>query len=252
MLYIFWLLHQTTTRNQTEPYHLKLYIFWLLHQTTTLSRSSAGNIGCISFDSYIKPQHNETLTICCRVVYLLTPTSNHNLMVFFSNEILLYIFWLLHQTTTSFGLCSYRYCCISFDSYIKPQHWSWLKLWWIVVYLLTPTSNHNLNLLITLKSRLYIFWLLHQTTTIASSKPWQICCISFDSYIKPQLERATIERFLSCISFDSYIKPQQSHYLGYSQSVVYLLTPTSNHNATFICLATNKLYIFWLLHQTTT
>ena len=37
-------------------------------------------------------------------------------------------------------------------------------------------------------------------------------CISFDSYIKPQPSPSTIIPFICCISFDSYIKPQQYRY----------------------------------------
>ena len=36
-------------------------------------------LGCISFDSYIKPQLLQVLMLGTIVVYLLIPTSNHNL-----------------------------------------------------------------------------------------------------------------------------------------------------------------------------
>ena len=36
------------------------------------------DLGCISFDSYIKPQLRNLLQILGLVVYLLIPTSNHN------------------------------------------------------------------------------------------------------------------------------------------------------------------------------
>ena len=56
------------------------------------------------------------------------------------------------------------------------------------------------------------------------------CCISFESYIKPQQNKHRNQANPSCISFESYIKPQLSslniNYMG----VVYLLNPTSNHN----------------------
>ena len=39
-------------------------------------------------------------------------------------------------------------------------------------------------------------------------KCYTLCCISFDSYIKPQLTAKDYLTALSCISFDSYIKPQ--------------------------------------------
>ena len=38
----------------------------------------ASNAGCISFDSYIKPQPSHAFQRICSVVYLLIPTSNHN------------------------------------------------------------------------------------------------------------------------------------------------------------------------------
>ena len=142
-----------------------LYIFWLLHQTTTAHFVKTLPSRCISFDSYIKPQlvipGNETI----KVVYLLTPTSNHNLLA---------------------------------NTVCNP----------CVVYLLTPTSNHNLHFVLWFIYMLYIFWLLHQTTTHLSCGIVTLCCISFDSYIKPQLRISSLKKSPGCISFDSYIKPQ--------------------------------------------
>ena len=142
---------------------------------------------CISFESYIKPQpakslclmksvvyllnptsnHNTCITLLAEptVVYLLNPTSNHNRLRLFLLHDRLYIFWILHQTTT----CPYN-----------------------------PTSGHPL----------YIFWILHQTTTIWLLLIYKVSCISFESYIKPQL-----------VPFGWRLSP-----------VVYLLNPTSNHN----------------------
>ena len=208
-----------------------LYIFWLLHQTTTNDAINAENRRCISFDSYIKPQllavavdeenviylltptsnHNRYLrrSTMGQVVYLLTPTSNHNIADSMCKMVPLYIFWLLHQTTTEKSKTRMPSRCISFDSYIKPQL-RWICRYYIrVVYLLTPTSNHNTKLRTTSTALLYIFWLLHQTTTSSRSRPKQDGCISFDSYIKPQHTRANNIVRNSCISFDSYIKPQQ-------------------------------------------
>ena len=142
------------------------------------------------------------------VVYLLIPTSNHNRNIQILTQFKLYIFWFLHQTTTfsSFAICSL--CCISFDSYIKPQpiqnkgclievvylliptsnhNYCRQKLGQVrVVYLLIPTSNHNLNSYSFAHIWLYIFWFLHQTTTPTTYSLKFYSCISFDSYIKPQ------------------------------------------------------------------
>ena len=144
----------------------ELLIFWFLHQTTTLPCPNWWQVSCISFDSYIKPQLNSYLGLmkhCCIsfdsyikpqlltertrnhiVVYLLIPTSNHNHYLLCCVVLKLYIFWFLHQTTTRRLFCCVPNCCISFDSYIKPQ--PRCRPWRArsVVYLLIPTSNHNL------------------------------------------------------------------------------------------------------------
>ena len=121
-LYIFWILHQTTTNSLQNPDNVKLYIFWILHQTTT-------------------------------------PYSLHN------DDRPLYIFWILHQTTTQTEPQKKNSRCISFESYIKPQHIEFVNNGGTrcisfesyikpqpglpadmideVVYLLNPTSNHN-------------------------------------------------------------------------------------------------------------
>ena len=166
--------------------------------------------GCISFDSYIKPQLLCLLVWNTKVVYLLIPTSNHNNCEVKLSIGMLYIFWFLHQTTTNNQVDNTHQCCISFDSYIKPQHYCFIIFVHGVVYLLIPTSNHNqeeddkergrvVYLLIPTSNHniiagvkyhgtLYIFWFLHQTTTARMHTLVGTRCISFDSYIKPQLE----------------------------------------------------------------
>ena len=78
--------------------------------------------------------------------------------------------------------------------------------------------------------QLYIFRFLHQTTTLLSFEDDINSCISFASYIKPQLTVSDIIPYC----------------------VVYLSLPTSNHNLSCIRLYTVRLYIFRFLHQTTT
>ena len=99
-LYIFWFLHQTTTAWWWHSFTLKLYIFWFLHQTTTQLIVNYLTLSCISFDSYIKPQPRNIQWHDRSVVYLLIPTSNHNLPLSSIFCMMLYIFWFLHQTTT--------------------------------------------------------------------------------------------------------------------------------------------------------
>ena len=120
---------------------------------------------CISFESYIKPQRERCPGTYRWVVYLLNPTSNHNSSHGWSMLTRLYIFWILHQTTTSSA----------------------------------PTTHRR---------QLYIFWILHQTTTLLELLLFPCCCISFESYIKPQLKCPAYWENRCCISFESYIKPQ--------------------------------------------
>ena len=186
------------------------------------------------------------------VVYFLNSTSNHNVLYAITALAALYIFWILHQTTTYLLRCMRPLSCISFESYIKPQLGLEKDRQRTVVYLLNPTSNHNQSALFAAQRSvvylltstsnhnalpyssylcmLYIFWLLHQTTTLSDM-------------------RLSLSR---CISFDSYIKPQPAPSGNTSLSVVYLLTPTSNHNILAFLQKNFTLYIFWLLHQTTT
>ena len=206
----------------------------------------------IYFDSYIKPQQKMVLLLELCVVYLLIPTSNHNLVFCNTICIELYIFWFLHQTTTirCIGLQVPR--CISFDSYIKPQLILWCLSLRLVVYLLIPTSNHNLACCCLFHVLLYIFWFLHQTTTciILTLQIWR--CISFDSYIKPQL----LLNLNFSLSVVYLLIPTSNHNvedgLTRQEKVVYLLIPTSNHNRGCSYQEQDLLYIFWFLHQTTT
>ena len=186
---------------------------------------------CISFDSYIKPQRLCGLSPTAYVVYLLIPTSNHNLSAFI--VVRLCVVYLLIPTS----------------NHNSPLPHAW---WAMVVYLLIPTSNHNSHRSENHPSTLYIFWFLHQTTTERVPHLPCLRCISFDSYIKPQLPSCFVCSFLCCISFDSYIKPQPRYHrllrpaccisfdsyikpqlLSRAKDlliVVYLLIPTSNHN----------------------
>ena len=143
-LYIFRFLHQTTTIFFKVSATASLYIFRFLHQTTTYTLKTFLQVSCISFVSYIKPQPRtcgrsrwqscisfvsyikpqpKKYLKCCRcVVYLSFPTSNHNDMRCGVAQTVLYIFRFLHQTTTTSLAVNIVISCISFVSYIKPQH----------------------------------------------------------------------------------------------------------------------------------
>ena len=150
------------------------------------------------------------------------------------------------------GFLDSRKCCISFESYIKPQRERCPGTYRWVVYLLNPTSNHNSSHGWSMLTRLYIFWILHQTTT--SSAP---TTHRRQLYIFWILHQTTtlLELLLfpcCCISFESYIKPQLCPRWWMPSHVVYLLNPTSNHNLMPVSFRVSALYIFWILHQTTT
>ena len=186
------------------------------------------------------------------VVYLLIPTSNHNPPTAELTQLMLYIFWFLHQTTTIVRWHLTPLRCISFDSYIKPQHHRYNSCCAWVVYLLIPTSNHNHAYVDSWYGALYIFWFLHQTTTEPRNIVPNRRCISFDSYIKPQLACALVFEYAVVY----LLIPTSNHNYFYIVAVVavvvYLLIPTSNHNSLLRWQRKRKLYIFWFLHQTTT
>ena len=91
---------------------------------------------CISFESYIKPQHFYRVANWEDVVYLLNPTSNHNCN---ADEVDKNgVVYLLNPTSNHNPLLDYG---IALE----------------VVYLLNPTSNHNERMLIAVIWALYIF-----------------------------------------------------------------------------------------------
>ena len=55
---VVYLLIPTSNHNHRHGLEIpsRLYIFWFLHQTTTYVKKYILTAGCISFDSYIKPQ----------------------------------------------------------------------------------------------------------------------------------------------------------------------------------------------------
>ena len=122
----------------------------------------------------------------------------------------------------------------------------------IVVYRTIPTSNHNSREVGDSPLKLYIVLFLHQTTTILILRVIRVRCISYYSYIKPQLVTVSLLDRICCISYYSYIKPQLIVQLYHCNLVVYRTIPTSNHNAAKVYKSLNMLYIVLFLHQTTT
>ena len=251
-----------------------LYIFWFLHQTTTDFDAEKQKVGCISFDSYIKPQRVAQANLLTVVVYLLIPTSNHNIKsiqsrnrivvylliptsnhntantqlgveglyifwflhqtttttLFLYSVSVLYIFWFLHQTTTACCYFSSSARCISFDSYIKPQLIQFFVEVDIVVYLLIPTSNHNWCKPRCAESSV-VYLLIPTSNHNLSYDGWWLCWLYIFWFLHQTTTPLTpVSVAKRCISFDSYIKPQLSWTVCIYIFVVYLLIPTSNHN----------------------
>ena len=69
------------------------------------------------------------------------------------------------------------------------------------------------------------------------------CCLSLDSYIKPQPQALADSMKQGCLSLDSYIKPQHNLFVKMIVEVVYLLIPTSNHNRGGAECAVKRLFI---------
>ena len=121
-------------------------------------------------------------------------------------------------------------CCISFCSYIKPQPWPAVPRRVLVVYRSIPTSNRNLELLGDTEGQLYIVLFLHQTATIQQGGHDGQSCISFYSYIKPQLSVPNSEIML--VVYRSIPTSNRNHNISLllSYNVVYRSIPTSNRN----------------------
>ena len=99
---------------------------------------------------------------------------------------------------------------------------------------------------------LYIVLFLHQTTTLRRLRTTCSRCISYYSYIKPQL-LFLMERKHSVVYRTIPTSNHNSHRLGnYLSTVVYRTIPTSNHNVQVCNQFRRMLYIVLFLHQTTT
>mgnify|MGYP006863309243 CR=1 FL=1 len=99
---------------------------------------------------------------------------------------------------------------------------------------------------------LYIVLFLHQTTTY--SYRWLSWCMLYIVLFLHQTTTSLVTRSnpRSCISYYSYIKPQLACRDMAGGRVVYRTIPTSNHNRWFSLDVVLALYIVLFLHQTTT
>ena len=230
-LYLIEILHQTTTnaiqfRVKISCILSKFYIkpqlgwqrpnfccccilskFYIKPQLYTTSVKAAGS--CILSKFYIKPQLMILLVLFLMVVSYRNSTSNHNLSVPYSPDLLLYLIEILHQTTTVRHVFDPRRCCILSKFYIKPQL---LRRW--------RTKGRGCIL-----SKFYIKPQQKQMMCFAAS-----CCILSKFYIKPQQRLRHKIGHSCCILSKFYIKPQLRCVLQVLLCVVSYRNSTSNHN----------------------
>ena len=193
--------------------------------------TTALTLGCISYYSYIKPQHDPNIS-----------DSERRCISYYS-----YIKPQLSHVETFLPIS-----CISYYSYIKPQLFPLVNVVMVVVYRTIPTSNHNLLMVKWRTRRLYIVLFLHQTTTGFWGTFSCFGCISYYSYIKPQLSMT--KSVLVTVVYRTI--PTSNHNLQKVEwlwkKVVYRTIPTSNHNLWRFLAFSSALYIVLFLHQTTT
>ena len=156
----------------------------------------------------------------------------------------LYIVLFLHQTTTVTLAPSSSFGCISYYSYIKPQPNGWCSAVHGVVYRTIPTSNHNTSACV-----LPMRFVVYRTIPTSNHNPPRPRTLSLWLYIVLFLHQTTTteafhEKHARCISYYSYIKPQLYGVGDMIASVVYRTIPTSNHNLTGILIYIAPLYIF--------
>ena len=166
------------------------------------------------------------------VVYHLVPTSNHNHANWCFCHYRLFIILFLHQTTTPpiallvagrcLSSCSYikpqRFLssyanlksCLSSCSYIKPQLINPMQIYYIVVYHLVPTSNHNVEEVIIAGKK--VVYHLVPTSNHNSLQPLDVTAVLFIILFLHQTTTCGVG--LEIIGI-----------------VVYHLVPTSNHNS---------------------
>ena len=145
---------------------------------------------------------------------------------------------------------------------------------YFVVSIQYSTSNHNIQLAQDVDLELYLFSILHQTTTLSKCLYYRLCCIYSVFYIKPQpcevpfRDGAVVSIQYSTSNHNNNFNLSHTHdvvSIQYSTSnhnralhrvtflkVVSIQYSTSNHNPFQIPLGHLLLYLFSILHQTTT
>ena len=165
--------------------------------------------GCILLKFYIKPQHTANVynllyvvsyrnstsnhnTLrrflpAIRVVSYRNSTSNHNIWTDKTDQEMLYLIEILHQTTTA-----------------NVYNLLYIPLYLIEILHQTTTGPRSAFA----PALLYLIEILHQTTTCSYQlRKWTSCILS-KFYIKPQRSRKRSFPCFGCILSKFYIKPQ--------------------------------------------
>ena len=209
--------------------------------------------GCILLKFYIKPQHTANVynllyvvsyrnstsnhnTLrrflpAIRVVSYRNSTSNHNIWTDKTDQEMLYLIEILHQTTTA-----------------NVYNLLYIPLYLIEILHQTTTGPRSAFA----PALLYLIEILHQTTTCSYQlRKWTSCILS-KFYIKPQPRNDQPAFTQRCILSKFYIKPQHRERRGYADRVVSYRNSTSNHNIVHTMGRNTALYLIEILHQTTT
>ena len=172
---------------------LRLYLIEILHQTTTVSLRKERARSCILSKFYIKPQQTrfakDELDSCILSKFYIKPqqrTCPHTR----SDRCILSKFYIKPQLSTEtkcfcLGCILSKFyikpqlaaqhfcappCCILSKFYIKPQLVASCTLLRPVVSYRNSTSNHNSAALLFEILTLYLIEILHQTTTLRSTR----------------------------------------------------------------------------------
>ena len=230
-LYIVLFLHQTATSRIKHLSRTQLYIVLFLHQTATQNWKFGIFFSCISFYSYIKPQRQTLNPFSNCVVYRSIPTSNRNDS--WSLRVRLKVVYRSIPTSNRNrkGASTARAAVVYRSIPTSNRNFKRLVVvrqpLYIVLFLHQTATLYGCYFS---DWRLYIVLFLHQTAT---DSRWQFAGELL--YIVLFLHQTATTHLLlivmsSCISFYSYIKPQLDSRLQKRRDVVYRSIPTSNRN----------------------
>ena len=188
--------------------------------------------GCILLKFYIKPQHTANVynllyvvsyrnstsnhnTLrrflpAIRVVSYRNSTSNHNIWTDKTDQEMLYLIEILHQTTTA-----------------NVYNLLYIPLYLIEILHQTTTGPRSAFA----PALLYLIEILHQTTTDDDHARRVYALYLIEILHQTTTCSYQLRKWTSCILSKFYIKPQHRERRGYADRVVSYRNSTSNHNS---------------------